>query len=166
VTGGDFVLWLVGAMFGTVLMVVAVTRYVRPIFSDRLTGATETALTAGAAGAWLYCEEGAPLDRRAEWFRVRPGGATVLGNTPRSATSDTSFIYLTAHDIQDRQVTIRWDPGLRRYVLQKGEGTVRHNNELVPEGMAHPLTDGDTIELGEMTRMRFTFTGPPKEQGA
>ena len=26
-----------------------------------------------------------------------------------------------------------------------------------------PLTDGDTIELGELTRMRFTYTGPPKQ---
>jgi hypothetical protein len=167
-TGGDFLLWLVWAAFGTVLMVLVVTRYVRPIFSEGWSRGTEAAAPsrsgpAGPDGAWLFCEDGAPLDRRAAWFRVRSGGATVLGNTPRGPVGDTTFVYLSAHDIQDRQVTIRWDSGRRRYVLEKGEGVVRHNNELVPDGATQPLTDGDTIELGEMTRMRFTYTGPPPE---
>jgi hypothetical protein len=161
-TGGDFLLWVIGALFAAVLMVVTVTRYVRPIFSERLPAAEEAVLPTGLSTAWLFCEEGAPLDRRAEWFRVRPGGTTVLGNTPLSATHDTTFIYLTAHDIRDRQVTIRWEPGRRGYLLHKGEGSVRHNNEPVPDGAIQTLTDGDTIELGEVTRLRFTFTGPPK----
>jgi hypothetical protein len=111
--------------------------------------------------AWLYCEEGAPLDQQAAWFRVRPGGTTVLGNTPRASVGDTSFIYLSAHDVSDRQVTIRWDAVSGRYLLEKGDGVVQHNNEPVPEGAAVPLTDGDTLELGEVTRLRFTYTAPP-----
>jgi hypothetical protein len=160
-TGGDFILWLTGAAFATALMVLVVTRYVRPIFSERLSAPAEPAATHGPDGAWLYCEDGTPLDKRAEWFRVRPGGITVLGNTPRGPTGDTAFIYLSAHDLHDRQVTIRWDARARRYLLEKGEGAVRHNNETVPDGAALPLTDGDTIELGEVTRMRFTYTSPP-----
>jgi hypothetical protein len=165
-TGGDFILWLTGAAFGTLLMVIVLTRYVRPIFSERRSGVADSSLAAGPDGAWLYCEEGAPLDKRAGWFRVRPGGATVLGNIPRGANADTAFVYLSAHDLHDRQVTIRWDAQRRRYVLQKGEGAVRHNNESLLEGAVLPLTDGDTIELGEVTRMRFTYTRPPVEQSA
>jgi hypothetical protein len=165
-TGGDFILWLTGAAFATVLMVVVVTRYLRPIFADRTALGPGRTDAAGIDGAWLYCEDGAPLDKRAGWFRVRPGGNTVLGNTPRTASVDTAFIYLSAHDLSDRQVTIRWDPQRRRYVLVKGEGQVRHNNELVPEGAVLPLTDGDSIDLGEVTRMRFTYTRPPMEKSA
>ncbi len=160
-TGGDFVLWLTGAAFATALMALVVIRYVRPIFTERLSRPAELPAAQGPDGAWLYCEDGAPLDKRAEWFRVRPGGTTVLGNTPRGPVGDTAFVYLSAHDLHDRQVTICWDSRLRRYLLQKGEGAVRHNNEPVPEGAALPLTDGDTIELGEVTRMRFTYTSPP-----
>jgi hypothetical protein len=168
VTGGDFLLWLVWAAFGAVLMVLVVARYVRPIFSEGWSRVTEGGTATGGAqagpeGAWLFCEDGAPLDQRAAWFRVRSGGVTVLGNTPRGPVGDTTFVYLSAHDIQDRQVTIRWDTGRRRYVLEKGDGAVRHNNEPVPDGAALALTDGDTIELGEMTRMRFTYTGPPPQ---
>jgi hypothetical protein len=165
-TGGDFILWLACAAFGTVLMALVLMRYVRPIFSERLASPAEKPGAASASGAWLYCEEGAPLDKRAGWFRVRPGGSTVLGNTPRTASADTAFIYLSAHDLHDRQVTIRWDPQRRRYVLQRGEGQVRHNNEPVPEGAVLPLTDGDSIELGELTRIRFTHTPPPMEKPA
>jgi hypothetical protein len=160
-TGGDFLLWLTGAAFATALTALVVTRYVRPIFTERLARAVDDRGARGPEGAWLYCEEGAPLDKRAGWFRVRPAGSTVLGNTPRAPISDTAFVYLSAHDLHDRQVTIRWDPSLRRYLLQKGEGIVRHNNEAVPDGATLPLTDGDTIELGEVTRMRFTYTSPP-----
>lgn len=160
-TGGDFVLWLTGAAFAIGLMSLVVTRYVRPIFTQRVSGSAGAPRARGVEGAWLYCEEGAPLDKRAGWFRVRPGGATVLGNTPRASASDTAFVYLSAHDLHDRQVTIRWDAGARRYILQKGEGLVRHNNETVADGTTLPLTDGDTIELGEVTRMRFTYTNPP-----
>jgi hypothetical protein len=165
VTGGDFSLWLVWAAFGTALMVLVVTRYLLPILRERLPvageGASQTGRgAAGDDGAWLFCEDGAPLDARAAWFRVRSRGATVLGNTPRGAVGDTTFVYLSAHDIRDRQVTIRWDASRRRYVLEKGEGTVRHNNEPVAEGATVGLTDGDTIDLGEITRMRFTYTGP------
>ena len=113
------------------------------------------------ASAWLYCEEGAPLDQQAAWFRVRARGTTVLGNTPRAPVGDTSFVYLSAHDVTDRQVTIRWDAGKGRYLLEKGDGIVRHNNEPVAEGASLPLTDGDTLELGEVTRLRFTSTPPP-----
>jgi hypothetical protein len=165
-TGGDFILWLTGAAFAAVLMLVVLTRYIRPIFSERPMGRTEKLDAVGPNGAWLFCEDGAPLDKRAGWFRVRPGGSTVLGNTPRTASADTAFIYLSAHDLSDRQVTIRWDPQRRRYVMQKGEGMVRHNNEPVPEGAVLPLTDGDSIELGDVTRMRFTYTPPPPEKSA
>jgi hypothetical protein len=160
-TGGDFVLWLTGAAFASGLMFLVVTRYLRPIFTERLDRPVEVSAFQGPEGAWLYCEDGTPLDKRAEWFRIRSGGTTVLGNTPRGSAGDTAFVYLSAHDLHDRQVTIRWDGRQRRYVLQKGEGVVRHNNETVPDGASLPLTDGDTIELGEVTRMRFTYTSPP-----
>src|SRR5439155_205176 len=133
-TGGDFVLWLCGALFGAGLMGVVVAHYVRPIFSERVSASAERPTTGTPASVWLYCEEGAPLDQQAAWFRVRAGGTTVLGNTPRAPVGGTSFVYLSAHDVTDRQVTIRWDAGKGRYLLEKGDGIVRHNNEPVAEG--------------------------------
>src|SRR5438105_15374906 len=103
-TGGDFVLWLAWAAFGTGLMALVLVRYVRPIFTERVSRPVDAPRAAGVEGAWLYCEDGAPLDKRAAWFRVRPGGATVLGNTPRGPAGDTAFVYLSAHDVRDRQV--------------------------------------------------------------
>jgi hypothetical protein len=47
-------------------------------------------------------------------------------------------------------------------VLEAGDGKVLHNNEVLPSGTSASLTDGDTIDLGDLTRLRFTFTGPPE----
>ena len=60
-----FVLWLTGAAFGTVLMALVLTQYVRPIFSERPSRVGDSPDPTGPDGAWLYCEDGAPLDKRA-----------------------------------------------------------------------------------------------------
>src|SRR5262249_26242740 len=114
------------------------------------------------AAPWLFCEDGTALDKRARWFRVAPRGTTLVGNRPHSSTGETAHVYLTAHDIKERQLAIRYDHGQRRYVLQRGEGRLMHNNELVTHDPPIVLTDGDTLDLGESTRLRFTFAGPPE----
>src|SRR5438552_2061246 len=63
-----------------------------------------------AVPAWLYCEDGAALDRRVRWFELRPGGRTVVGARPRAATPEASFIYLTAEDIRENHVRVEFDP--------------------------------------------------------
>ena len=154
------VLWLAWAAFGTVFALVT-ARLVR------------TAVTLPEAEAepakdpgqpWLYCEEGAPLDLEARWFRVRPGGTTVLGSRPRSATADTNYIYLSAHDVAEDHTLIAYDAASGRYRLRAPTGAlVRHNNEELAAGVEALLTDGDTLDVGQISRFRFTLTGPPEE---
>lgn len=152
-------LWAVWALFGVLVIVVTG----KLLHAAVTTPGPETAEPVDPGEPWLYCEEGAPLDLEARWFRVRPGARTVLGGRPRSATADTSFVYLAAHDVAEDHALLRFDPGEGRYRLQAPAGAVlRHNNELVAVGEEVPLTDGDVLQLGEQSRFRFTMTGPPE----
>lgn len=155
-------LWAAWAAFALVV-VLATAAIVRAAASTPL-AVRPAAIDPGAP--WLYCEEGEPLDRETQWFRVRPGGKTVLGSLPRSATADTTFIYLNAHDVARDNALIGFDPERGRYRLEAPAGaTVRHNNEDVLAGAEIYLTDGDTLEIGRLSRFRFTMTGP-SENGA
>jgi hypothetical protein len=170
-THSSFLLWLAWALFAAALLFVIGFRYLRevrasgPLRSD----ASERASGVRAGGRptdhprpWLYCEDGSPVDKRAAWFALRAGGTTVIGHQPRPATERAAYVYLAAHDLDAEQATIRFDRAQRRYVLEPMNGTVRHNNEPLAVGTAAPLTDGDTVDLGEVTRLRFTFTPPPE----
>jgi len=158
-TGGSLLIWAAWALFAAALVWLLYSRYLRAV----LAGPSPAAAAPEAVGSpWLFCEDGSNLDRRAAWFRVRPGGTTVVGNQPRAASGTQSAIYLTAHDVGERHLTIRYDPARRRYLLEAGDGKVRHNNEPLPSGASALLTDGDTIDLGDLTRLRFTFSGPPE----
>jgi hypothetical protein len=170
-THTSFLLWLVWALFAASVVFVVGARYVRAVLADsaprtpgeagsRLAGRASAAASAGTP--WLFCEDGAPIDKRAQWFRLRAGGATLIGNRPRAATSEAAYVYLTAHDLREQQVAVRYDRGQRRYLLEHKDGKVLHNNEPLPVGATAPLTDGDTIDLGDVTRLRFTLSGPPE----
>lgn len=158
-TGVEPLGWLTWAVFAAAFLWVLWTRYFRAVLAP--TGGRPVAVEA-TGSPWLFCEDGVGLDRRAAWFRVRPGGTTVVGNRPRAATGGQGGVYLTAHDVGEQHLTIRYDAGRRRYFLEAGDGKVLHNNEALPAGAGAPLTDGDTIDLGDLTRLRFTFTGPPE----
>jgi hypothetical protein len=157
------VVWLAWFLFAVSFVYVLVRKYVPAVLAGRPSGARFPGEGAGPPAApWLFCEDGTALDRRARWFRVAPQGTTLVGNRPHSASGDTVFVYLTAHDIKERQLAIRYDRGLRRYVLQRGDGKLMHNNEPVTHDQPIVLTDGDTLDLGDVTRLRFTFSGPPE----
>jgi hypothetical protein len=158
-TAGNLLIWSVWALFAAALVWLLYARYRRAVIAGP---ASPPAGTDASGPPWLFCEDGASLDRRAAWFRLRPGGTTVVGNRPRGASEGQGAIYLTAHDVGERHLTIRYDPGRRRYLLEAGDGKVQHNNEALPPGASAPLTDGDTIDLGDLTRLRFTFAGPPE----
>jgi hypothetical protein len=158
-TGDNLLVWAVWALFAGALVWLLGTRYLRAVLAGP---PTRGAVPEPAASPWLFCEDGSTLDRRAAWFRVRAGGTTVVSNRPRAASGSVGGIYLTAHDVGEQHLTIRYDPPRRRYLLEVGDGKVLHNNEALPRGASAPLTDGDTIDLGELTRLRFTFTGPPE----
>lgn len=160
--GGNPLVWLVWALFAVALVWVLYSRYFRAV----LVGAPTPGAAPEATGSpWLFCEDGPALDRRAAWFRVRPGGTTVVGNRPMAAAGTRGGIFLTAHDLGERHLTIRYDAARRRYILEAGDGKVLHNNEPLTAGSSVALTDGDTLDLGELTRLRFTFSGPPEEGG-
>ncbi|MBI3910381.1 MAG: hypothetical protein HY320_05540 [Armatimonadetes bacterium] len=154
-------IWLAGAAFAGAAVAMALALF----HAARQVPHAFVAKT-GAAGvepplAWLYCEEGAPLERRAAWFPLRPGGRTVFGNRPRAPTGDTQFYYLSAYDIARDHLAVFWSPEAGRYSALAGVGGgVRHNNEALPAGALAHLTDGDLLDVGEMTRFRFSLTGP------
>jgi hypothetical protein len=159
---GNFQLWLAWAAFGTLLALLLWRRYLPLVRQASVLRASVTEPEpVSAPRAWLYCEEGAPLDRRVQWFGVRMGGRTVVGARPRSNTSDTDYIYLTAEDIVEDHALIRYEPAERRYhVSALDSGLVLHNNEALPAGADAELADGDTLDLGRFSRFRFTYTGP------
>lgn len=160
---GNFQLWLAWAAFGTFLVLLLWKRYLPLIRQpSALPAHLEPAEARPAAPeAWLYCEEGTPLDQRVRWFAVRPGGRTVVGARPRSNTPETEYVYLTAEDIAEDHVLIRFDAAAGRYVVETlDSGLVLHNNEPLGAGAAADLADGDTLDLGRISRFRFTYTGP------
>lgn len=150
-------LWLAWFCFGTFLVWLVWTRY-RPAVLQAPALPKEAPK---AAPAWLFCEEGTALDRRVQWFPLRPGGKTVIGSRPRAATEEASYLYLTAEDIREDHAVITYQPEAARYVVEAvSEGVVLHNNDPVPPGERPELTDGDTLDLGRISRFRFTLTGP------
>jgi hypothetical protein len=150
-------LWLAWAVFGTFLGGLLWKRY-RP---EVLRGPALPRETPRAAPAWLFCEDGAPLDRRVRWFELRPGGRTIAGRRPRASTEETHYLYLTADDIQEEHALIAGNPESGRYEAEAlGAGIVLHNNEPLPPGERAELADGDTLDLGRVSRFRFTLTGP------
>jgi hypothetical protein len=157
---GNFQLWLAWAAFGTLFVLLLWRRYL-PLVRQSSALPASTEPVAAAPRAWLYCEDGAALDRRVQWFAVRPGGRTVVGARPRSATPETDYLYLTADDIVEDHALIRFDAAGKRYHLATlDSGLVLHNNEPLPAGAEAELADGDTLDLGRISRFRFTYTGP------
>ena len=49
------------------------------------------------------------------------------------------------------------------YTLPPAGALVRHNNEELLPGTGVVLTDGDTLDLGSQSRVRFTMTGPEEQ---
>jgi hypothetical protein len=156
------ILWAAWVLFGVLVSLVA-ARLLRAAVTTPA-GTAEAAPVRDPGEPWLYCEEGAPLDRETRWFRVRPAGNTVLGGRPRSATADTTYTYLAAHDVAEDHAVIYFDPADGRYHLRGPAGApVRHNNEELLPGTGAVLTDGDTLDLGSQSRFRFTMTGPEEQ---
>ncbi|HTE17502.1 MAG TPA: FHA domain-containing protein [Armatimonadota bacterium] len=153
----NFPLWLAWALFGSFMGWLLWNRYLPAV----LQAPALPKEAPKAAPAWLFCEEGTTLDKRVRWFALRPGGRTVVGARPRSATTDTTFVYLTAEDIQEDHVQLVFNPASARYEVEPlGTGAVLHNNEPLSPGTRADLADGDTLDLGRISRFRFTLTGP------
>jgi hypothetical protein len=157
---GNFLLWLAWALFGSYLVLLLWRRYL-PLLREAPAEdpAPEPEPALSAPPAWLFCEEGTALDRRVRWFPLARRGQTVVGAKPRAAAGETEFVYLTAEDIREDHAVVGYDPALARYVLRAVDGgLVLHNNE--PLAGPAELADGDTLDLGRLSRFRFTLTGP------
>ena len=153
-------LWLAWAAFGSFLGWLLWKRY-RPAVLQMPSLPREKPQ---APPAWLFCEDGTALDRRVRWFGLRPGGRTVAVRRPRASTEEAQYLYLTADDLQEEHVAIDCNPATGRYEVEApGGGLVMHNNEPLPSGERAELTDGDTLDLGRLSRFRFTLTGPEEE---
>ncbi len=153
---GNPLIWLVWTGFGGYLLWLAWTRY-RPAVLQAPPLPREAPR---AIPAWLFCEDGPALDRRVQWFPLRPGGRTVAGRRPRADTEETHFLYLTADDLAEDHVLIACSPQSGRYTVEALSGAVHHNNEPLAPGQPAELADGDTLDLGSLSRFRFTLTGP------
>lgn len=158
--------WLAWAGFGLFLVWLVWTRYRPDVLSSPDSSAPSSApipVTKGVAAppAWLYCEDGAKLDLRVRWFPVRTGGRTVIGRRPRAATDVEQFLYLTADDLLEDHAVVQYQPESGRYLVEAlPGGAVLHNNEPLATGDAAELADGDTLDLGRLSRFRFTLSGP------
>lgn len=150
-------LWLAWTLFAVVLGGLLWRRYLPAV----LQAPALPKEAPKAAPAWLFCEEGTSLDKRVQWFNLRTGGNTVVGSRPRTAREETSFVYLTAEDIQEDHARLAYVPESGRYQVEAlGTGQVLHNNEPLAPGQPAELADGDTLDLGRISRFRFTLTGP------
>ncbi len=159
---GNFPLWLAWALFGSFFVWLVWTRY-RPAVLRAPAAPVVEEVTAPplAPPAWLFCEDGTPLDRRVQWFALRRGGRTVVGARPRAATEEASYVYLTADDIREDHALLTFDAAPGRYFVESlPGGEVLHNNEVLPSGQRAELADGDTLDLGRTSRFRFTLHGP------
>lgn len=159
----DLLVWTAGAAFCTVAMATAIALW--RVARQTAVPAPPPSLPPAARPAppaWLYCEDGPPLERAAGWYPLRIGGRTVFGNQPRPPADETSYYYLSAYDIARDHLVVRWQPESARYTAIAGSGAdVRHNHTPLSPGTAVPLTDGDLLDLGEQIRFRFSLTGPP-----
>jgi hypothetical protein len=155
-------LWLAWALFGTFFVLLLWKKYlpaVRQMPDPVALPATEAAKK--APPCWLFCEDGTSWDRRVQWFALRPGGRSVVGARPRKDTPESSFLYLTAEDVREDHAVISYDAQGSRYRVEAcGGARVLHNNEPLEAGHAEDLADGDTLDLGHLSRFRFTLTGP------
>jgi hypothetical protein len=150
-------LWLAWACFGSFLTWLVWARY-RPAALQAPPVPKEVPR---AVPAWLLCEEGTALDRRVQWFPLRPGGRTVVGARPRAATDEAAYLYLTAEDIREDHAVVTFDGATGRYRAESlSDGLVLHNNDPITPGAAVELADGDTLDLGRISRFRFTLSGP------
>src|SRR4051812_33048544 len=109
--GPNVLLWLAWASFAGYLGWLLLKQFL-PLVRMAPPPPKEAAV---APPAWLFCEDGAPLDRKVQWFALRTGGATVVGARPRAATAETSYVYLTADDIREDHALIRFDTDTGRY---------------------------------------------------
>ncbi len=154
---GNLLLWLCWALFGSYLVWVLLRIYL----PNLRTVPEPMPQVKPPPPAWLFCLEGPALDRRVQWFPLRAGGQTVLGRLPRSDTPATAFVYLTAEDIAADHARLTFDPASGRYRVERlAAGPVLHNDETVPTGSSVELTDGDTLDLGRLSRFRFSLSGP------
>ena len=155
-------LWLAWALFAACLVFVAWKKYLpamRQAPEPPPASAAEEA--AQAPACWLFCEDGTAWDRKVQWFPLRVGGRSVVGAKPRKDTSDTSYLYLTADDVREDHALITYDSAKRRYRAEAlGDASVLHNNEPLASGQPVEMSDGDTLDLGRLSRFRFTLTGP------
>lgn len=158
---GNFWMWLAWAVFGSGLVLLLWRVYLpRVLAAPDLVEAPSPA-DPSVRPAWLYCEEGTALDRRAQWFPLRPVGRNIIGRLPRASTPEFAYLYLTADDLLEDHVQVRYNPEVRRFEVETlGAGAVLHNNERVPPGQAAALAEGDTLDLGRISRFRFTLVGP------
>ena len=150
-------LWLAWALFAAFLVLLLWRKYL-PAVRQAPPLPKETR---PAPLAWLFCEEGTALDQRVRWFPLKPGGKTVVGALPRAATADTAYVYLTADDVREDHVVISYETASGRYRVESCEAAqAQHNNEALAPGQPAELADGDTLDLGRISRFRFTLTGP------
>jgi hypothetical protein len=155
------ILWLAWACFGSYLAWFVWARIRPAVLRADLPALPVDEEERTVDPAWLFCEDGTALDQRVRWFALRPGGTTVIGARPRTATEQVLFVYLTADDIQEDHARVTVDPRSSRYQVEAlGRGVVLHNNDPIEAGTPHQLADGDTLDLGRITRFRFTLTGP------
>jgi hypothetical protein len=155
----NFALWVTTAAFGSFLGWVLWKKYL-PLVRTPLEHHPQPQ-AAAIPPAWLFCEEGSRIDRRVQWFPLRAGGRTVIGGQPRAETPDTLFVYLAADDIEHDHAVIAFDPEPGRYLVSAaGRAVVLHNNEVLPPGEQARLSDGDTLDFGQLSRFRFLLSGP------
>lgn len=153
--------WLSWALFGSGLVFIVWKVYRPLVLVATALPETPAAPSASTPAAWLYCEEGAALDVRAQWFALRSGGKTVIGHRPKAATPEAAYVYLTADDILEEHAQVRFNEATQRYEAEPlGHAPVFHNNEEIAAGIRTPLAEGDTLDLGRISRFRFTLSGP------
>lgn len=162
---GNPLLWLAWALFGSFLVWLLWTRYrpavlQLPVPRPGAEPGSDLQRAGGAPPAWLFCEDGTVLDRKVRWFPIRPGGRTVVGSRARAATPETQFVYLTADDIPEDHVALVYRADTGRYEVEALNVEVLHNNDSLAPGRRAALADGDTLDLGRLSRFRFTLTGP------
>jgi hypothetical protein len=150
-------LWLAWALFGSFLGWLLWKRYLPAVIQAPALPKE----TPQAPPAWLFCEDGPALDRRVQWFALRAGGRTIAGRRPRTDTPETHYLYFTAEDLQEDHLLITFSSASGRYEVETlGAGQVLHNNEPLAAGEKAELADGDTLDMGRISRFRFTLTGP------